>query len=293
MNCFKRIFSMLLIMTMLFGLISISSVSANDKPGYLESLCISTGGKAKTLELTWNKAQYAKGYQIYRSSSGKTGTYQKIAVVKDTSYIDKNLSASTPYYYKVRAYAKQGDKYTFGAFVKADLSTQITKSFAQKKLQAAYKVADYWLSPALKNCDLSVSVPADKNANVECYHPVKSDKFKTKDQLITYLCKYFSWQFVSEAVETIYIEKDGKLYMGEVGYGDGASHNYNNDRVDYIWQKDGYATVLVIEEHEGYEGKMEIPYPHGLYYENGRWVFGEEDGIRSYGRLNYWNFLEK
>ena len=90
----------------------------------------------------------------------------------------------------------------------------------------------------------------------------------------------------------VYIEKDGKLYMGEVGYGDAAIHNYQNDRVDYIWQKDAYATIVVIEEHEDYEGKVEIPYPHGLYYENGRWVFGEEDGIRSYGRLNYWNFWE-
>ena len=68
--------------------------------------------------------------------------------------------------------------------------------------------------------------------------------------------------------------------------------NAQNDRVDYIWQKDGYATVLVIEEHEDFGGKFDIPYPHGLYYENGRWVFGEEDGIRSYGRLNYWNFWE-
>ena len=292
MKTIKRMLAILLIMLVAFGSISISSVAANAKPEHVGQIWITTDGKAKTLKLTWEKASYAKGYQIYRSTTGKAKSYQKVATVKSNSYTDTKLASSTTYYYKVRAYAKQNDKNVYGPFSEAELSTRITKAFASKRLQAAYKVADYWLSPELKNCDLSITIPAGKKAHVDCYHPVKGNKFKTKEQLKEYLNKYFAWQFLDEAVEAVYMEKGGKLYMGEVGYGDGAGHNYQNDRVDYIWQKDGYATVLVIEEHESYDGKLEIPYPHGLYYENGRWVFGGEDGIRSYGRLNYWNFWE-
>lgn len=293
MKTIKRMLAILLIMLVAFVSVGISGVALSAKPEPINQLWITTDGKAKMLKLTWDKVSNVKGYQIYRSTTGKADSYQKVATVKDNSYTDTKLASSTTYYYKVRAYAKQNGKNIYGSFSKADLSTRITKAYALKRLQAAYKVANYWLSPALKNCDLSVTVPAGKKAKVECYHPVKGNKFKTKEQLKEYLNKYFAWQFLDEAVEAVYMEKGGKLYMCEVGYGDGAGHNYQNDRVDYIWQKDGYATVLVIEEHEGYDGKLEIPYPHGLYYENGRWVFGEEDGIRSYGRLNYWNFWEE
>ena len=293
MKTTKQILATLLVMLFVFESLGIfASAASGTKLDYVGQLLITTDGKAKTLKLSWDKVSNAKGYQIYRSPNGKSGTYKKVATAKSTEYIDENLSSSTTYYYKVRAYTKQNGKYYYGGFTKADLSTRITKAFVQKKLQAAYKVANYWLSPELLNCDLTVTIPAGKDAHADCYHPVKGDKFTTKEQLIDYLCKYFAWQFVSEAVEAIYIEKDGKLYMGEVGYGDAACHNFEHDRVDYIWQRDGYASVLVIEEHEDFEGKFEIPYPHGLYYEGGRWVFGEEEGIRSYGRLNYWNFWE-
>ena len=292
MKTAKRLLAVILIMLVAFESISICGIAANAKLEHVGQIWITTDGKEKTLKLTWDKGSNVKGYQVYRSTTGKADSYQKVATVKDNSYTDAKLASSTTYYYKVRAYAKQNGKNIYGSFSKANLSTRITKAFAQKRLQAAYKVADYWLNPALPNCDLTVTIPAGKNANVECYHPVKGDKFKTKDQLVDYLCKFFAWQFAQEAVDAVYMEKNGKLYMGEVGYGDGASHNYQNDRVNYVWQKDGYATVLVIEEHESFDGKFEIPYPHGLYYEDGRWVFGEEDGIRSYGRLNYWNFWE-
>ena len=289
----KQILAVLLaLLCMSTGISVTGSAASAMKPGSVGQLWLTTDGKAKTLKLSWDKASNATGYQIYRSTTGKSGSFQKVAATKGTYYTDKDLASSTTYYYKVRAYAKQNGKSVYGAFSKENLSTRITKAFAQKQLQAAYKVADYWLSPELKNCDLSITVPAGKKAHVDCYHPVKGNKFQTKEQLKEYLNQYFAWQFLDEAVEAVYMEKDGKLYMGEVGYGDAASHNYQHDRVDYIWQKDGYATVLVIEEHEDFEGKFEIPYPHGLYYENGRWVFGEEDGIRSYGRLNYWNFWE-
>ena len=226
MKTTKRILAMFLSVILLFSIASVYGVKASAaKPGRVGVIQITTDGKARTLKLTWNKVSNVKGYQIYRSTTGKTDSYQKVATVKGNTFTDTKLASSTTYYYKVRAYAKQNGKNIYGSFSKTDLSTRITKAFAQKRLQAAYKVADYWLSPALKNCDLSVTIPAGKKAHVECYHPVKGNKFKTMEQLKEYLNKYFAWQFLDEAVDAVYMEKNGKLYMGEVGYGDGASHN--------------------------------------------------------------------
>lgn len=73
----------------------------------------------KTLiKLTWDKAGYASGYRIYRSTS-KDGTYKKIGEVSGsskTSFTDKNVSSGKTYYYKVRAYRKVGNSRDYGSY---------------------------------------------------------------------------------------------------------------------------------------------------------------------------------
>lgn len=66
----------------------------------------------QALQLTWKKAKGADGYVIYRSTKAKRG-YKKIATVNDgtqTTYKDVPAKTNTTYYYKVRAYNKNGDK---------------------------------------------------------------------------------------------------------------------------------------------------------------------------------------
>lgn len=73
----------------------------------------------KTLiKLSWDKASYASGYRIYRSTS-KDGDYKKIGEVSgsaSTSFTDKKLSPGKTYYYKVRAYRKVGNSRDYGSF---------------------------------------------------------------------------------------------------------------------------------------------------------------------------------
>ncbi|MBQ2642801.1 MAG: family 16 glycosylhydrolase [Eubacterium sp.] len=57
-------------------------------------------------KITWKKTKGAKGYYVYRSTS-YSGGYKKIATVKTTSYINKNLSLGNYFYYKVRAYGNK------------------------------------------------------------------------------------------------------------------------------------------------------------------------------------------
>lgn len=56
-----------------------------------------------SIDLTWNAAKGATGYNIYRAST-KNGKVKKIASVMDTSYTDKGLKKGTTYYYVVAAY---------------------------------------------------------------------------------------------------------------------------------------------------------------------------------------------
>ena len=50
----------------------------------------------------------AKEYQIYRSTTGKDGSFVKIYTTKGTSYTNTGAKAGTKYYYKVRAVFTNG-----------------------------------------------------------------------------------------------------------------------------------------------------------------------------------------
>lgn len=69
------------------------------------------------IKLSWNKASYANGYRVYRSTK-KDGTYKRIAELngsKNTKFTDKKLSPGKIYYYKVKAYTKVGKSRDYGS----------------------------------------------------------------------------------------------------------------------------------------------------------------------------------
>ena len=68
--------------------------------------------------MSWDKASYASGYRVYRSSS-KDGTYKRVAELSgstNTKFTDKNVSPGKTYYYKVRAYRKVGSSRDYGSY---------------------------------------------------------------------------------------------------------------------------------------------------------------------------------
>ena len=71
-----------------------------------------------SIKLSWDKASYASGYRIYRSTS-KDGDYKKVGELSGstkTSFTDKKLSPGKTYYYKVRAYRKVGNSRDYGSY---------------------------------------------------------------------------------------------------------------------------------------------------------------------------------
>lgn len=68
--------------------------------------------------LTWNALPGVSGYELYRSTS-QDGTYKKIYTATSAPtviYTNKSLSNGAEYFYKIRAYGKQGSKKIYSAF---------------------------------------------------------------------------------------------------------------------------------------------------------------------------------
>ncbi len=100
---------------------SIEKKTVPEKPANLQ---VVTEGKKTSLKLIWNTPGTAKGYQVFRSTNGKAGSYERIAVVRNAEYMDKGLESGTTYYYAVRAYNKQNGKYVYSAYTKANQTTR-------------------------------------------------------------------------------------------------------------------------------------------------------------------------
>lgn len=72
----------------------------------------------RTIQLKWDKAEGASGYEIYRATS-KNGTYKKIKTVNNgntVTFKNKKLNFNKKYYYKVRAFKKAGANTEYSEF---------------------------------------------------------------------------------------------------------------------------------------------------------------------------------
>ncbi|MGN0482794.1 MAG: S8 family serine peptidase [Lachnospiraceae bacterium] len=95
--------------------------------------------KNGTIAVQFAKVSGAAGYEVYRGTS-KNGTYQRLTKTTKTSVVDnqKHVFGKT-YYYRVRAYVKNGSKTVYGAFSNA-VSVKCVH-FGTMKLNAVKKVS--------------------------------------------------------------------------------------------------------------------------------------------------------
>lgn len=78
-------------------------VSAKIKPAAVKDLKAKSAG-GKNITLSWSASKGASSYQIYRSTSEKSG-YSQIGTTTSLSYTNKKLKNGTKYYYRVYAVA--------------------------------------------------------------------------------------------------------------------------------------------------------------------------------------------
>lgn len=240
-----------------------ASAASSAKKLKIKSLSITTAGKSKSLKLSWNKVSGAKGYVVSRSTTGKKGSYKKIATVKGkTSFTDSKLSNSKTYYYAVRPYSVKNGKTSYGSYKYVNLSTKPTKSFIKKRLVAADKA----LWGVMSGFDVDYSV--QKQYDGQNYVLVRS--FSSKKKMTNHLSKILT-PSVYKKYLSMYRDIDGKLYIIEGGIGLLGYTAWTisklkiGDKTCYAYV-DGFISLDYLEKE---------PYPTAkvkLVYRDGRWL---------------------
>ena len=235
----------------------------------IEKIVITTDGKSRQLKLTWTSLNGVTGYVVYRSESGKSGTYKKIAVVKGTNtYTDKSLNSSTNYYYAVRAYKTTDSKHTYGKYKTAYLSTRPTKTFLAKRLAAT----DYVLYSL--SCGFGADWGREKDmVTIKGEKYCRVRKFSSMAALKQYLEKYCSKEVYGQFLRE-YVEKNGKLYTCACEWGDRPPDGWTvtvkslTDKTCTLAYT-GYVDASAYGDSGYYYNTSE----YKMAYRNGDWIF--------------------
>ena len=211
----KRIITLLLSLLLLFtAIVPALAVRGETPPAKISKLTVSTGGKAKQLVLKWSAVPGADGYQIYRSTTGKRGSYQKIADKSGTSYTNTGLKHGATYYYAIRAYARNGKKTLCGPWKKANLSTRMTKAYASARFTQAWKAMDRFVSAYDQRAlDRGQAFEKIRGDWYGYYFPFTLKGCKTKADAVTYLSSYFTKASAKKMVNFFLKVMNKKLYI--------------------------------------------------------------------------------
>lgn len=87
--------------------LTLSYISLAGKKVTVTASNVASSGKIK---LTWKAMKGACKYEIWRSTTGKSGSFEKIYTTKSNTFTNTGAKAGTKYYYKVRAVNAIGKK---------------------------------------------------------------------------------------------------------------------------------------------------------------------------------------
>ena len=177
-------------------------------------------GKKTRILLTWEPPRYADGTQIYRSDTGKRGSFEKIASVRGRSFFrDSGLRANHIYYYKLRPFTKTPNGYIYGSFESVTAATALTAGFLKSKLHEAQTAAHNYLDSSMPRCRNAASIlrtiETDDGLQTCRFYEVNRGSIRSVSKLKKYLKRFFSRELVEDFVTTHYCDYNGKLYLIE------------------------------------------------------------------------------
>lgn len=143
----QRVTIFLLVFVMVFSLFAMEGTvafAASVKAPTVQSV---TANSATSITVKWKKVSGAKGYVVYQKKG--SGDYKKIATVKGgskVSYTKKSLSATTKYYYKIKAYkvVKGKNQYSGYSNAKYTYTKPATPTLSSAKAASSTSVKLTW-----------------------------------------------------------------------------------------------------------------------------------------------------
>ena len=258
--------------------VTVKTKSTVTKPAAVTGLKITTSGKSNYLKITWKAVSGASGYQVYRSTTGKSGSYSRLATLKSNqlSYANSGLSSSTPYYYAVRAYKNTSSGTLYGEFTSVNLSTRLSRDGLKKIIKNANKcywdwAAGYALYDSLNIRDYVVGAYSTR------YYRVNSSTIKSIKDVKAKMLPYFSESFCNSVLNSevpMYIERNGKLYLcwDEEG---APPAKLRFDSISYYDTKCVFKVTMIGTEQTYFEESE----TGTLVYSNGRWLYTGNEAL--------------
>ena len=266
------------------------SAPVSTTPAAITGLKITTSGKSNYLKVSWNAQSRVTGYQVYRSPNGKSGTYQKIATLKNSqaSYADTGLKSATPYYYAVRAYTTTAKGTVYGKFAKVDLSTRLTVGELKKIIEKANKCYFDWEVGMAIYDDIDTSdtyyYVDDWGDDGDLYLCVNSDEVKCVKDVEEKMLDCFGQEYCDKALKgdcSNYKDINGKLYIIDPCDYFEEGETLRLDKVQYNDTTCVFTVSIFNEDYEifdsDYGEKEDLPEIETfvLYYRDGKWVYND------------------
>jgi hypothetical protein len=128
-------------------------------PGQVTGLSVSAASSSQ-LNLSWNAVSGATSYKVERSTSSGSG-YSQITSTGSTTFNNTGLSASTTYYYRVRASNSAGD----GSYSSVANGTTQSAGSAPSNVSVATSSAGNYNNAVIIDCITGPGVIATNNGS--------------------------------------------------------------------------------------------------------------------------------
>lgn len=218
--------------------------NAAAKPAKVQELKVLKNGY-KSLKLSWQPADGAVKYQVYRSKTGKTGSFALKFTTKSTSYNNTAVTCGTTYYYKVRAVAADGTKGAFSSVVKNTVQPSTVK-ITKVNCIDEWKVRIYWNKVA--GASGYQVYRSKKGADSWKLYKTVSGKYNYATNYLGGDTKYTVWEWKVRAYRTV----NGKKVYGYFSTPAEWQPDWTIDEIyEELWK---YGESLAWTEYEYREG---------------------------------------
>lgn len=211
------------------------------RPGKVQELKVLKNGY-RSLKLTWPKVDGATKYQVYRSKTGKSGSFALKKTTTNTTYSNIGITCGKTYWYKVRAVNSKG-KGSFSA-VKSSKVQPATAKITKVTIPKDEQVRVHWNKVAGASGYQVYRKRADKST-WKLFRTVSNKYTTTTDKMLgnksfpwgkygpvyyDYKDLEYSWEYKVRAYRTV---NGKKVY----GYFSNASKWVPDWTIDEIYQE--------------------------------------------------------